>query len=231
MIGKYENNSITVLTSIFFINAVLEISAEYFQFKWIIYVTKPLIPIILMVLYWVSSDVKNNLFFLTLFFSAITNLLFIPKNEMFLFYGILAFTIHRIILLYYVYKTVKVRSYKLFVLCTIPLLTIFIYLLIESSYLPANSIPILILQIFLIGIFGGIAVSEYILEDSKQSSYLMICALLFIALQLVIFIEKYFLKSIPIEALRPIAMSLNVLAFYSFYKFIISSEEKTLNND
>lgn len=231
MIEKNENNSITLLTVIFFINAVIEIYAEYIHLETVIYITKPLIPIFLIVLYWMTSDVKNKLFSLTLFFSVITNLLFIPKNDMFLFYGIIAFTIHRIILLYYVYKLVRINSYKLLLLCTIPLLAIFIYLHIESSYLPKNSVLILILHIFLIAIFGGIALSEYILDDNKKNSYLMISSLLFIALQFVIFIEKYFLRSVPLETLRPIAMSLNVFAFYTFYRFVNAAEENYLDNN
>lgn len=227
----YKNNIIKILTIVYFVNGLIEVVAEQYHNQSVIYITKPLIPIFLMIMYWETSRVRNSLFFLTLFFSVLTNLLFIPNNDTVLFYGIIAFTIHRLIMLYYIFKIVKVTNLKPFILSTIPVVVIFFYLYIESSYLPKNSIPILIFQIFLIGSFGGFALSKYLLEDNKQNSYLMICALLFIALQFIIFIEKYFLHAIPIESLRPIAMSLNVLAFFAFYKFIEVYERNLLNNN
>lgn len=229
-----KNNSTSILTAVFAINAVIEIIAEIFNFQEIIYITKPLIPIIIMVLYYTTSKKQHYLFYLTISFSVITNLLFIPESEIFLFYAIITFTIHRLIMLYYVFKIVKLKDFKplVFIISTIPLLLIFVYLLVESSYLPKNSIIILIFQILLIGVFGGVAISKYIINDSRQNTYLMICAVLFTALQFIVFIEKYFLHDVTIITLRPIAMCLNVLAFYSFYKFVITSEENhSLDNN
>lgn len=210
---------------IYFLNALTEIVAEFFAFSPVIYITKPLIPFILMLLYYVASTEREVLFFITMFFSAVTNLLFIPKSEQYLFYGIIAFTIHRVLMLIFIFKILKNIKIIPLVLTTIPLILIFFYLFIESAYVPANSFYILIFQIILIAIFGGAALSSYIIEDSRENSYLMICGLLFVGLQLVLYVEKYFLYAIPIISLRPIAMSLNVLAFFSFYKYVIVAEE------
>jgi len=76
---------------------------------------------------------------------------------------------------------------------------------------------------------GGIAISNYVMSDTKQNSLLLISVLLFLGLQLVIYIEKYYLIESHSIMLRPLAMTLNILAFYVFYKFVISSEK--LDND
>ena len=62
-----------------------------------------------------------------------------------------------------------------------------------------------------------------------KNSILLISALLFVMLQFVIFIEKYYLKNEYQEVLRPLAMTLNALAFFSFYKYVIEAEK--LNNN
>ena len=72
---------------------------------------------------------------------------------------------------------------------------------------------------------GGVAISNYLMSDTKQNSLLLISVLLFLGLQLVIYIEKYYLADSHSSLLRPLAMTLNILAFYSFYKFVISSEK------
>ena len=222
---KINNNFTKIILALFFINAIVEIIAETFAYKPVIYITKPLIPILLMVLYWFSSSVKNTLFFLILLFSAVTNLLFIPSSTNFLFFAIIAFTIHRILLLFYIFKFVKITSFKFFILATIPIIAVFYYLLIESTNIPDNSYFILFFQILLIGTLVGLALANYIKADNLQNTYLMISALLFAGLQLVIYIEKYFLVGENFIILRPIAMSLNVMAFFSFYKFIMVTEQ------
>jgi hypothetical protein len=224
MIRKFNITSVNIILIIFFLNALIEVVAEQFSLINIIYIAKPLIPILLIILYWISSSVKNPLFFITLLLSVITNLLFIPNNERFLFYAIIIFTIHRIIMLFYIFKLQKVH-YTSFIITTIPLFLIFFYLFVESSYVPENTYFILIFQVFMISIFGGIALSSYIVDDNRQNSYLMICGLLFMGLQLVVFVEKIFLHEISIHSFRPLAMILNALAFYTFYKFVIEAEE------
>lgn len=220
-----KENIFKIIYIVFFINAILEIVAEYFAYKPFIYVSKPLIPILIMGLYWFSSTVKSYLFFLILILSAITNLLFIPSSEKFLFFGIIAFTIQRVLMLIYIFKKVFTFNYKIFMLATIPIISVFYYLFIESSNVPENSYFILLFQIILIALFVGVALSNYIKDDTVQNTYLMISALLFTGLQLVIYTEKYFLPAEDFSLLRPIAMSLNVIAFLSFYKFITVTED------
>ncbi len=230
MKDQTENRTTLIngITAAYFVIAMTEIMAELFSYKPVIVVVKPLMPILLMVLYWFSSDTKNPLFFLAISFSVITNILFIPNDQRMLFFGIIAFMIHRIVILYYIFKLVKITDYIPVAIATIPFLLVFFYLL-ASSEVPENSFLLLVIQNILIAIFGGIALSNYIMHDNKKNSWLLICGLLFVALQFIVFIEKYYLSGLSPAIFRPIAMGLNAFAFYTFYEFV-SAIEKSDDN-
>ena len=138
MEAKQKHNIIKLFAIIYFINAIIEVSAESSSCKTIIYITKPLIPFLLMVLYFYNSPKKDLLFFLVMFFSLITNLLFIPNSKESLFYGVISFTIHRIFLLILIFKIVKIKDFIPFFLATLPLGFIFFYLFLASD-VPENS--------------------------------------------------------------------------------------------
>jgi len=216
------------VTIAYFAVAMIEIMAELLEIKLLIYVLKPLIPVLLMVLYALTSSVRNPLFFTALFFSLVTNILFIPNDQLTLFYGIIAFMIHRLVILYYIILILKIKDYIPVFIATIPFMIVFFYLL-ASSEVPQNSFVLLIFQNILISILGGIALSNYIMHDNKRNSWLLICGLLFVGLQFIVFIEKYYLSGLSLTIFRPIAMGLNAFAFYTFYEFISAIEKSDEN--
>ena len=209
---------------------MVEVISEYTSCQTTIYFTKPLIPLILMVLYFYNSTKKDILFFVIMSFSLITNLLFIPSDEKALFYGVISFTIHRIFLLILIFKIIKIKDYIPFVLATMPLAFIFFYLFAASD-VPENSYYLIVFHNIMASVLGGMAISSYVMNDNKRNSLLLISVLLFLGLQLVVYIEKYYLVESHSFLLRPLAMTLNILAFYCFYKFVIASEKQKLNND
>ncbi|WP_264521496.1 lysoplasmalogenase family protein [Flavobacterium sp. N1994] len=210
--------------------AIFEVLAEYLVNKPIICSLKPLLPLFLIVIYCLDSDRKNILFIIALLLSSLTNILFIPDTPMFLFYGIIVFTLHRIITIYLIFSLQKVIDYIPVIIATSPFLLIFFYLFSETPEIPQNSFYIIIVQNILISVLTGIALSSYVMNDNKQNSILLISALLFVMLQFVIFVEKYFLTNEFEDFFRPTAMTLNALAFYSFYKYVVTAEKSNHNN-
>lgn len=53
--------------------------------------------------------------------------------------------------------------------------------------------------------------------------------MLFVILQLSVFIERYYLYDEYSQVLRPLSMSLNGLAFYTFYRYVIEAEKSNNN--
>ena len=224
-----KENIIKSLTVGYFVIAFFEVIAEYMVNRPIICALKPVIPLVLIVIYYIESDKRNMLFIMAILLSLITNILFIPNTPSYLFYGVLVFTIHRVIVIYLIFHFQKVNDFIPLIIATAPFLLIFFYLFLETVEIPHNSIYIIIFQNLLISLFAGIALSSYFMNDNKQNSILLISALLFVMLQFVVFVEKYFLVNEFEEMFRPLAMTLNALAFFSFYKYVITAEK--LNNN
>ena len=224
-----KENIIKSLTVGYFVIAFFEVIAEYMVNRPIICALKPVIPLVLIVIYYIESDKRNMLFIMAILLSLITNILFIPNTPSYLFYGVLVFTIHRVIVIYLIFHFQKVTDFIPLIIATAPFLLIFFYLFLETVEIPHNSIYIIIFQNLLISLFAGIALSSYFMNDNKQNSILLISALLFVMLQFVVFVEKYFLVNEFEEMFRTLAMTLNALAFFSFYKYVITAEK--LNNN
>ncbi len=217
------------ITVLYFIASTIEVVAEIFVYTPLIVIFKPLIPLLLIVLYLQASERRNLLFVIALAMSVVTNLLFIPNTEQMLFYGIIAFLIHRVMVIYLVALLVKINDFVPLVIATIPFLLVFFYLFLITEDIPENSFFILVIQNLLISALGGIAVSNYVMADNKASSWLLLCGLLFVMLQLIIFIERYYLSHLSPAILRPVAMGLNVFAFYALCQFVIVAEKSDDN--
>lgn len=215
-------NRANQLTILLFIVALTEIIAEYFRIMPLIYVFKPLISIILMVLYWKTSSKKETLFFLTISTSLLTNVLFIPKSMDFIFWGLIVFIFHRVINIYYIVKVTKIKDVIPILLASVPFLLVFFYIFLDTDLLSKEIYYIMILHNILISLMGGFALANYMLNDNSKSLWLTICVLLFVSLHFIIFIEKFYLS---LKIYRPIAMTLNTFAYYSFYRFIMENEK------
>ena len=224
-----KENIIKLLTISYFAIALFEVIAEYYVNRPLICVLKPIMPLVLIMIYLIESDEKSILFIAALLLSLITNILFIPNTPIYLFYGVLVFTLHRIIVIFLIFSHQKVNDFIPLIIATTPFLLIFFYLFLESIEIPHNTIYIIIFQNLLISLFAGIALSSYFMNDNKQNSILLISALLFVMLQFVVFVEKYFLKNEFEDLFRPLAMTLNALAFFSFYQYIITAEKSNNN--
>lgn len=212
-------------TIFYFVISVIEIISEYLLNENIIFIFKPLIPLLVIVLYVIESTKRNMLYIVAMVFSISTNIFFIPDATIYLFYGIITFLAHRVLIVYLLLKMNPVKDFIPFLLATAPFLLVFFYLFIETENIPNNSYVILIIQNILMSVFAGIALSNYVMNDNKQNSILLISAFLFVLFQFVVFIEKYFLIYELKEIFRPMAMALNVFAFYTFYKYMIEVEK------
>ncbi|MDI9256995.1 hypothetical protein [Flavobacterium sedimenticola] len=222
-------NILQSLTVLFFVIAFFEIVSEYLANTLFICTLKPLIPLVLVVLYWISSERKSTLVTAIFLLSMITNMLFIPNTTECLYYALIIFTVHRILVIYLIFILQKIKDIVPVTIATIPFLLIFFYMFMETNEIPENSFYLLILQNILISLFAGVALAGYVMNDNKQNSVLLISVLLFVMLQFTVFIEKYFLVNELQQFFRPLAMTFNVLAFFTFYKYVLIAEKSNHN--
>ena len=221
---NHENKYGKLFTLLFFACVTIEVTAEMFSNKLLIYIAKPLLSIGIMVLYWNASRVKKPLFFIVILSSMITNILFIPNTYDLLIIALLVFIIHRILLIYYLTQVIVIKDYVPLLIAVMPFLFVFFYLLSISSDSSASGYFVLIVQNILISIVGGITLSEYVMNYNKINVWLFIFGLLAVTQYFIVFIEKFYLMNLAPAAFRPLAMVLNASVYYSFYRFIIDAE-------
>ncbi len=215
-----------ILTILFFAITIAEITVEYFRVVPAIFVLKPLVSVILMLLYWQTSKENNILYYAVISSIMITNLFFIPKGSDFIFYALLVFTVHRFFLLYYFFKIIKIKDYYPLIIATIPFLFLFFYIFVGVDILTDRIYYLMILHNTIISVLGGLALSNYVMNDNNKSSWLMICVILFVSIHFIVFVEKFYFE---IKILRPIAMLMNALGYYTFYRFILETEQSHSN--
>ncbi|MBA4277313.1 MAG: hypothetical protein C0430_11180 [Flavobacterium sp.] len=221
-----ENNLKKIISILFFTVVTVEVTAELFSYEPVLFIFKPLISIVLMLLYWNTSNQKNPLFFFAISFSLITNVFFIYDTETMLFLGLIAFFIHRLLMIHYIVKLIKLKDYIPLLLAMIPFMFFFFYLLSITSELTARSYGILIVQNILISIIAGITLSDYVMNNGKKNdtAWLLIFGLLSVTQYFIVFVEKYYLSDMSPISFRPLAMILNSSVYYAFYKFVMVIE-------
>lgn len=228
MILKNKKTLENLITGFYFVLALVEVTAELFRYKPLLFLLKPLLTVLIMILYWNISNQRNKLFFATLFFSLVTSVFFIPNTEKMLFFALIALLIHRLLMIYYIIKLAKLKDYIPLLIAIVPFLFVFFYLLSILEGLASKSYGILILQNILISILGGIALSDYVMNDSKKNPWLLIFGLFSVMQYFIVFIEKYYLSNLAPSIFRPLAMLLNITVYYAFYRFVIDFENTDL---
>lgn len=209
----------------YFSVAAVEVIGEVFSYKPILFVFKPLTLAVLMILYWLTSAKRNLLFIAVILFALITNVFFIFETETMLFLGLIVFIIHRLLMIYYMTKLIQLKDYIPFFIAMIPFLFIFFYLLSISSGITNRSYGILIIQNILISIIAGIAFSDYVMQPGKSHAiWLFNFGLLSIAQYFIVFIEKYYLSDLSPISFRPLAMILNAMVYFAFYRLVMVIE-------
>ena len=218
-----------IIFVLYYVVATIEVITESFSNKPLIYVFKPMIPLTLMALYWITSKERDPFFFVTVTLAMITDVFFISNTEGMLFFGLVFFFINRILIIYYILKLMKIKDYVPMFIAMIPFLFVFFYLLSISGVLETRIHFIVIIQNILISILSGIILSNYIMFYNKKTTWLFIFGLLSVTQYFIVFLEKYYLSGVSPAIFRPVAMILNTGVYFSFYKFIVANEKLHYN--
>ena len=127
-----ENAFVKLLVILYFVIAAIEVATELVSFKPMLFILKPLVLINLMLLYGYSSTQRDLLFFVAILFLLITKMYAIQNSEQMLFLGIIAFFFHRVVMIYYIFKLIKLKYYIPSLIAMIPFL--FFFLLFIVTY-------------------------------------------------------------------------------------------------
>jgi len=219
----------TRLTAVYFIISLVEIIAEYFReiyspyAVYAIYIIKPMILIVLGILYWKTSPKINYFYLGALLFSWLANMFFISLDFNDIFIGALLFFIYRALSIYIVIKHIKLPGIFPIVIGCVPFLFIYMYLVNLTYDAFGEGLPIFITQCILISFLGGLSVGNYMLRSNRAGKMLLMSTLFFDVTQFIFVIRLYY---VDVNIFQPTAMTLFVIGQYMFYKFLVLSEGK-----
>lgn len=224
-----ESNAINIrfLLVLFFSLSTGEVIAEFFQENFFIYLFKPLLMPTLTLLYWVSSKNKNLQYVIAMFFAFLANIFFISKEFNSIVIGTSFLTVYRILIILIALKYVPLRNFKAVFIGSIPFVSSYAYFAFLTVSEVGTGLYVYLTQVVLMSFFGGYALSNYMLNDTKLNYWLMLQAVLFALIQFMIILKIYYLE---ITIFQPLAMILYVFGQYALYKFLILSETNQEEN-
>lgn len=220
---SFKNNKVAnVLLLAFFVVSFIEISAEYFEDKLIIWMTKPLILPIL-ILYYLKRSKKISMFFVAaLLFSWIANLMFIQDTFQFIFYGVLFFLIYRILVIYIIINKVKMPNSFPLILGSIPFVFLYVIVTLYSYNTLGDNLYLFLIQGVFTIFLGGFSLGNYIMVSNRPNSLLLISTM-FMAFNQFIFLLKYYYSE-P-NRLQAIAMILFVFGQFLLTRYMFHTEK------
>ncbi|WP_300101627.1 hypothetical protein [Flavobacterium sp.] len=156
-------------------------------------------------------------------FAFISSVLFFGTIPESMFYGLLTFMIFRFLTIVVLYRIIDHNNLFPLIIATIPFLCVFLYLLsITEDQLGVSFYPALI-NVFLVSFLGGISLSNYILNDNKRNSLLLISTLICVTQNFLFIVQKFYFSN---AIFQPITVIIYVASHYTFYKFLILDEEQ-----
>jgi len=216
----FKNKTELYLASFYFLAVLLSafISESSYPFFW---ETVSILRIpSLILLYLIVSKERNFVYFLALILFLTTHLLFKYKMP---FWGGLSSLIFRFLTFIIVFKSFQNKNWFALFLASIPFLTLYLSIIIFIEDFLQNNIYFWISNAFFTSLIGGMAVYNYIFEEGNKNFWLLISAILFI-IQIGFFFVNYFY--LPEKILVQITILLFGVSNFTFYKFVIVTEDK-----
>ncbi|OWP83352.1 hypothetical protein BWK59_11005 [Flavobacterium davisii] len=221
-----QKKTIELISILYFSTALLFLIDEIFKINNLFHYFGLLRLILLQILYIYSSSKRNYLFITILLFVIISNFFFQSKIKSFLVYGMVAYLINRFLSLALVYKSMRKKRIIPFLIGSFPFLFFYLYIIFLIDEFYVFNFLVILFNAILMSLLGGIALSNYYLEnnDISNKNYLLLISIIMFMMQNLIFIlQKYYTLE---KIFEPINIALNTLSLYIFYRFIILSEKE-----
>lgn len=218
-----EKKTVFVLTMLYFAATFLCIVAEFFEWKMLLTVFKPLIIPSLIGMYWFTSRQRNYFYLFCLLLALVSNIFLLSKTNSALFCSNLAIITSRFIMMVLVVRLIGKVLIVPFLIATLPFLFIFACLINLTITLDSPVFLAALLNAVFLSVIAGIALSAYMMDDNKANSWLAISTLLFIVLTFLFMIQKFYLANLVFQ---PMSAFVFAFAHFAFFRFMIESENR-----
>lgn len=221
---KCSGKTIRNLSFVYFGFTLMIVIGELLSYKPFIHFFRLSVIPMLMTLYCISSEKRNVIYFMALFFSFLTNIFFLKSTLDGLLYGQIAYAAYRFLTVVLVFKIIKEAKILSLVIAVIPFISVFSYLLVLVEKSLLVSIYPSVVSIVLMSILGGVSLSNYVFNDNKKNTFFLISCILFTAQIFVFVIQKHF----SLNLFLPIGAVIYSVSNYIFFRFLIEEEKEDL---
>ena len=224
--AKYRKYISSFFLCLFFIVSLLEIMAEYYENKLLIWITKPFILPFLLAYYLSVTKKMNKYFLMAMVCSWIANLLFIEDTFKWIIYASIFFLIYRILIIYIVMNKVKMPSLVPLIIGSIPFIFIYTTICFLSFEAMGDNLYLFLIHGIFTIFLGGLSLGNYIMDLNKSNLVLFLSTMLF-ALTQFLFVLIVFYQNENI--FHAIAMGMFVIGQFLLTKFIFLTENNKSN--
>jgi len=215
---------IQLLTFVFVLVGLADLLGLVINEPQLRYVSKPLITIVLAILYLVSVQKANVLYLTALCFSLLGDTLLLKIWGNLFLYAVFSFMITQLLYIFILSRTIKQYKPGPLIMASIPfVLTFLAVILFVHESLGSLLIPITIYGL-IITVLGGLSFYNYLEERSQPSLWMAIGVFLFISSDAVLAV-KYFMISHRELELSLIVMLTYILAQYLICRYMIKRSE------
>lgn len=216
-------NSVLILTIIYFLVVIVFSFFDFTNSPLLNYIIGGSRIPILFIIYYISSNNKNLVYLSALVLFFFSYLMFLESTPERSLYGSIISLIYRFLIFLLVFNSVKNKNWFALFLASIPFFFTYSYfILLINEFLNADLYP-WVLNGFLTSFIGGIALYNYLFDEENNNYWLLISAVLFVIQIGVFFIHKYYIEA---PELRTLTVILFGVSNYTFYKFMITNEER-----
>ena len=215
---------IQLLTFVFVLVGLADLLGLVINEPQLRYVSKPLITIVLAILYLVSVQKANVLYLTALCFSLLGDTLLLKIWGNLFLYAVFSFMITQLLYIFILSRTIKQYKPGPLIMASIPfVLTFLAVILFVHESLGSLLIPITIYGL-IITVLGGLSFYNYLEERSQPSLWMAIGVFLFISSDAVLAV-KYFMISHRELELSLIVMLTYILAQYLICRYMIKRSQ------
>ena len=203
---------------VFLLVSILDVIGIIFKVDTLVFIFKPLILLSLLFLYSHSVTVKNNWYLMALIFSFFGDVFLLYSGDTVFKLGLVSFLIAHLLFIAIVIKQIKKASIARVLVAIIPFAIIVVGLLfLLKDSLDELMIPVIIYAIT-IATFGIVSMLNYMNVKSKKTLLMLIGAIVFIASDAILAINKFYHSALIFQAM---VMITYVSAQYLIYKSMI----------
>lgn len=215
---KFQN----IITFLYFALGILLFYSVVVGWNELYTAIKPSIIPMLTVLYIATSQKRDYLFVIALFLVLCSNI-FLLLDKSYFTYAVVAFLLHRIFIIGLVIRYTTKIHLTAFVIAIVPFLFLFVYLFEITDSVSEIGFYTALINTLVMSILAAIALSNFIFEENRRNSWLLISSLLFVISVFIFVIEKFYISH-PI--FKPITSLIFVIGHYGFYRYIVLSEHE-----